>query len=38
MPTDNVFICENGESLELTSQGVVRGETVQSGIVFVDGL
>ena len=23
--------CENGESLELTSQGVVRGETVQSG-------
>ena len=38
VPTDNVFICENGESLELTSQGVVRGETVQSGIVFVDGL
>ena len=38
VPTDNVFICENGESRELTSQGVVRGETVQSGIVFVDGL
>ena len=38
VPADNVFICENGESLELTSNGVVRGETVQSGIVFVDGL
>lgn len=38
VPADNVFICENGESLELTSNGVARGETVQSGIVFVDGL
>lgn len=38
VPAENVFICENGESLELTSQGVTRGETVQSGIVFVDGL
>lgn len=38
VPTENVFICENGESLELTSRGVRRGETVQSGIVFVDGL
>lgn len=35
---DNVYICENGESLELTAQGIERGETVQSGIVFVDGL
>lgn len=38
VPSDNVFICENGESLELSSHGVRRGETVQSGIVFVDGL
>lgn len=38
VPHDNVFICENGESLELTARGVRRGETVQSGIVFVDGL
>lgn len=38
VPSDNVFICENGESLELTARGVRRGETVQSGIVFVDGL
>lgn len=38
VPSENIFICENGESLELTSRGVRRGETVQSGIVFVDGL
>ncbi|WP_302389805.1 ribonuclease J [Eggerthella sinensis] len=38
VPAENVFICENGESLELTAQGVSRGETVQSGIVYVDGL
>ena len=38
VPAENVFICENGESLELTSRGVERGEVVQSGIVFVDGL
>ncbi|AJC11965.1 beta-lactamase [Berryella intestinalis] len=34
----NIFILENGESLELTSRGVKFGETVQSGVVFVDGL
>ena len=38
VPADNVFICENGESLELTARGVRRGEVVQSGIVYVDGL
>lgn len=38
VPAENVFICENGESLELTARGVRRGETVQSGIVYVDGL
>lgn len=35
---DNIFICENGESLELSNVGVTRGETVPSGIVLVDGL
>ncbi|MGI6105016.1 MAG: ribonuclease J [Raoultibacter sp.] len=34
----NIFICENGEGLELSSRGVKRGDYVQSGIVFVDGL
>ncbi len=38
IPPENVFICENGESLELSTKGVKHGETVQSGIVFVDGL
>jgi ribonuclease J len=38
VPKENVFICENGESLELSVKGVRRGEVVQSGIVFVDGL
>ena len=38
VPHDNIFLCENGESLELTSKGVRRGEVVQSGIVYVDGL
>lgn len=38
VPNENIFICENGESLELSSKGVKRGDTVESGIVFVDGL
>lgn len=38
VPKANIFICENGEGLELTQNGVRRGETVQSGDVFVDGL
>ena len=33
-----VFICENGESLVLDTNGIRRGEPVQSGVVFVDGL
>lgn len=35
---ENVFICENGEGLELSAKGVRRGDYVQSGIVYVDGL
>lgn len=34
----NIFICENGESLELTPKGVRRGKPVPSGIILVDGL
>ncbi len=34
----NIFICENGESLEMTTKGVKRGPVVPSGIVLVDGL
>ena len=38
VPVENVFICENGESLVLGPDGISRGEAVQSGVVFVDGL
>ena len=38
VPHDHVFICDNGESLELSTKGVRHGDTVQSGIVYVDGL
>ncbi|MEG2458606.1 MAG: ribonuclease J [Raoultibacter sp.] len=36
--SNNIFLCENGESLELSARGIRRGQTVQSGIVYVDGL
>lgn len=38
VPRENVFVVENGETLELSVLGVDYGEPVQSGIVFVDGL
>ena len=38
VPPENIFICENGESLLLDAHGVHRGEQVQSGVVYVDGL
>ncbi len=38
VPRENIFILDNGETLELTPQGVRRGDEVQSGIVYVDGL
>ena len=34
----NIFLCENGEGLELSARGIKYGECVQSGIVYVDGL
>lgn len=38
VPRNHIFICENGESLELTSRGVKRGDSVPSGSILVDGL
>ncbi|MDE8703200.1 ribonuclease J [Adlercreutzia equolifaciens] len=35
---DNIYVMENGDSLELSARGVARGEGVPSGIVYVDGL
>ena len=38
VPARNIFLCENGDTLELTQEGVRFGEPVESGIVYVDGL
>lgn len=38
MKKSNIFILENGESLLVDSSGVKRGETVDSGVIYVDGL
>jgi ribonuclease J len=38
MPHKNIFILENGESLELYKEGTHRGSKVDSGIVLIDGL
>ncbi len=34
----NIFLCENGDTLELSETGVRFGEPVESGVVYVDGL
>ena len=38
VPEENIFILENGDTLEMTTKGVRKGEPVQSGVVYVDGL
>ena len=38
IPEKNIFILENGESLNVTARGVEPGESVPSGVVLVDGL
>ena len=38
VPEENIFILDNGDTLELSLGGVRRGEPIQSGVVFVDGL
>jgi ribonuclease J len=35
---DHIFVLENGETLDIAEDGVTRGETVDSGVVYVDGL
>ncbi len=37
-PRDQVFVCEDGDVVELEDGVVRRGEPVQAGQVFVDGL
>ncbi len=35
---EDIYILDNGDSLMMSSEGIQRGEGVQSGIVYVDGL
>ncbi len=34
---ENIFICGNGDVLNLTSEGITKGEAVTAGDVYVDG-
>ena len=38
IPRDRIFICDNGDSLEMRDHKVRRGRAVESGVVYVDGL
>ena len=38
MRDDHIFVLDNGESLEMVSGKVKRGPSVESGVVYVDGL
>lgn len=37
IPKENIFICKNGDTVELTKDGVRLGKRVQAGDVYVDG-
>jgi ribonuclease J len=37
IPKENIFICKNGDCVELTKDGARMGRKVQSGDVYVDG-
>ena len=37
IPEDNIFICNNGDSIILDNEGVHRGPSVSAGDVYVDG-
>ena len=38
VPHDHIFIMDNGDSLEMREGKVKRGRSVESGVVYVDGL
>lgn len=38
IPRDNIFVIDNGDSLEMRAGKVKRGRAVESGVVYVDGL
>lgn len=37
VPKENIFICENGDSIELLNGVVSRGPKIQAGDIYVDG-
>ncbi|MDO4375813.1 MAG: ribonuclease J [bacterium] len=37
IPKENIFICKNGDSVELTKDGARLGKKYQAGDVYVDG-
>lgn len=37
IPGDHIFICKNGDVINLTNEGVERGNPVTAGDVYVDG-
>ncbi|MBI5232712.1 MAG: ribonuclease J, partial [Coriobacteriales bacterium] len=38
VPRENIFVCDNGDVLEVDEKGVRHGERAGAGIVYVDGL
>ena len=38
VPANRIFILDNGDTLEMRNGKVTRGKTVESGVVYVDGL
>lgn len=37
IPEDNIFICQNGDVIELSKEGVKKSGKVQAGDIYVDG-
>ena len=37
IPKENIFICKNGDTVELTKDGARLGKRVQAGDIYVDG-
>lgn len=37
IPKENIFICKNGDVINLNNETVSRGETVKNGDIYVDG-
>ena len=37
VPQENTFVCMNGESLEMSKDGITKGKRIQAGDIYVDG-